>query len=1034
MPSQPDSNTNELLSKAALFEGDFSIDWLMELCNLRASQVLSILDQKKQSGELAEASPGMFCFKDEPYRKRLFNAYPEEKRIVLHQQVAQILMKEPEPNGKKAYALSNHLLYISNNIDGCRWLIKAGDSYAAEVKYREAIACYTKAIRDLSNSKEKGSNRLFVETVYKYMNMFSVKSESEWTTSILENALIRAQKINDQIFLSIINLHLAINQWQRGNFRVAEQYFEEGWKLGQKVEDRDFLKSIHTVGAYFFYLQGQFTKATKIYEKSFRGVEQFPESMSLLYAVAAMGRSYAAIGQSSQGLGMLDAIRKHCLHLNQIQIADWAVLQMGYILKGLGRVQDALQLLAEIKPTAAKNDDVRFQEDRLLLKAMLYYWKKENNSSVKYLREYLQLIKENEASLGMPIASYGFVLKLCWSMEQGSYPRFEDLTVKEAVEHSVSSENVFYKGYGYRYKALLQRKNGEPPREILSSLKTSLKLLEESGHRLTIARTQIELARFYLATGEEAKAKEEAKKAAAIILTNRTLEFPLDLRFLIKDISIEGNLLEEILQLNQEISAIGASDDIEKHIILTVIRITGAERGAIFMIGKGTDPIEFSLRAAKNITAEDIQRSEFEIPLKIIRDTAITGKGIIKELNREIDKDRDVLDKIRSCICVPMIVKNTIVGVMYFDNRFLASAFKKTDLQMFTYFAAQAAIAMDNAEAYNEVKRLNKRLNNEKEYYKDQHLENLRVDSIIGDSIETKAVINKVMQVAKTNTTVLILGETGVGKELVAGTVMDKSLRADKPYICVNCSAFSEGLIASELFGHEKGSFTGADKQKAGRFELADGGTLFLDEIGDIPMEVQVRLLRVIQTQEFERVGGTRTLHSDFRLIAATNQDLRELVRKGKFREDLYYRLNVFPITVPPLRIRRGDIRILAGHFLEVFAKKMGRPLKTIPEAELKNLEEYDWPGNVRELENVIERGVIMSPGTTFRTPKLATYNQEPTEKTAITLTEVEKQHILWALEKTNWKISGPGGAAELLDINYGTLRSRMKKLGIKKF
>lgn len=1033
MTVQTDIDSQELLSKAALFEGEFSIDWLLELCELRASQVLAILDRKKRSGELEETSSGMFSFRDEAYRRKLFNSFPLDKRIQLHQQVTQILINEPEHNGQKAYALSKHLLHISNEIEGCRWLIKAGDSYAAEVRYREAIACYSKAIKDLGNTKEPGSNRLFVETVYKYMNMFSVKSESAWTTKILENALERAKIINDQIFLSIINLHLAINQWQRANYRIAEAYFNEGWKLGQKVEDRDFLKTIHTVGAYFYYLQGRFGRATRIYEKSFRGVEQFPESMSLLYAVAAMGRSYAALGQASQGLGMLDAIRKHCLHIKQIQIADWAVLQMGYILKGIGRIDDALQLLEEIKHTADKNEDVRFREDHLLLKAMLYYWKQENDLSVKYLRQYLQLIKENEAALGMPIASYGFVLKLCWSMEYGKYPRFEDLTVEEAIEHSVSSENVFYKGYGYRYKALMQKNEGAPPDEILHSLKTSLKLLEESGHRLPIARTRIELARFYLTTGDEAKAKEEAKRAAPVILSNRSLEFPIDLRFLIKDLSVEGNLLDEILQLNQEISAIDASDDIEKHIILTVVRITGAERGAIFMIKRGSDPMEFSLRAAKNITAEDIQGNEFKIPKQIIRDTATTGKGIIKELNREPDTDGDVIDKIRSCICVPMIVKNTIVGVMYFDNRFLASTFKKADLQMFTYFASQAAIAMDNAEAYNEVKRLNKRLSNEKEYYKDQHLESLKADNIIGASKEIKGVVNKVMRVAKTNTTVLILGETGVGKELVAGMVMNRSQRSDKPYIRVNCSAFSEGLIASELFGHEKGAFTGADKQKAGRFELADGGTLFLDEIGDIPMEVQVRLLRVLQTQEFERVGGTRTLRSDFRLIAATNQDLRELVRLGKFREDLYYRLNVFPITVPALRDRKGDIKILADYFLAVFAKKLGKSFNGIPDEALASLMEYDWPGNVRELENVIERGVIMSPDRQFRTPKLASYNQDPGNRTITTLAENEKQHILRALDKTNWKISGPGGAAELLDINYGTLRSRMKKHGITK-
>lgn len=1027
-----ENESRQLLATAALFEGEFSIDWLLELSDLRASQVLQILDSHKQSGDLKEERSGVYRFMDKKYREGLFDSFSDNEKESLHRHAAKILIKEPNLDPSTTYSISRHLLHIPNEVKGCRILIEAGDSLATSGRYQEAIECYTKAIRDLSNSTEIGSDRLFVETVYKYMKTFSVKSESEWTTTILKKALDRANAIKDNAFLSIINLHLAINQWQRENFRAAESYFEQGWEVAKKVEQVDFLKTIHTIGAYFYYLQGRFGKAVQTYEKSYRGLEQFPESMSLLYAVAAMGRSYAAIGQASQGLGMLDAVRKHCLKIKQTRIADWAVLQMGYILKGIGRIEDAHQLLSEIKTKSFPLYDVRLQEDLLLLKALLYYWKRENEKSVKFLREYLQIIREHEA-LGMPIASYGFVLKLCWSMEQGTYPEFKDLTVQDAVNHSVASENVFYKGYGYRYKALLQRKKGASSNEIIDSLENSLKYLEESEHRIPIARTRIELARHYLNIGDEKKAKEEVRKAAPIILSNRSLQFPDDLRFLIKDISIKGNLLEEILKLNQEIATIRDSDDIEKHIILTVIRITGAERGAIFLFKKNSSPPEFTLRAAKNLTKEDIKNPEFEIPMKTIQETAVSRKGVIKELNRDLDSNQDALDKIKSCICVPMIIKNEIVGVLYFDNRFLASAFKKEDLTMFTYFASQAAIAMDNAEAYNEVKRLNKRLNNEKQYYKDQQLESLNVDSIIGESAAIREVMNKIMRVANTDTTVLIFGETGVGKELVAGSIMDKSLRSDKPYIRVNCSAFSEGLIASELFGHEKGAFTGADKQKAGRFELADGGTLFLDEIGDIPMEVQVRLLRVLQTQEFERVGGTKTLKSDFRLIAATNQDLRERVRSGQFREDLYYRLNVFPVTVPPLRERKEDIEVLANHFLKNFAKKMGKPLTQIPDSEMKNLLDYDWPGNVRELENVIERGVIMSPGTTFRTPKLASYSQDSIEKSGATLAENEKQHILWALAKTNWKISGPGGAAELLDINYGTLRSRMKKHGIQK-
>ena len=280
----------------------------------------------------------------------------------------------------------------------------------------------------------------------------------------------------------------------------------------------------------------------------------------------------------------------------------------------------------------------------------------------------------------------------------------------------------------------------------------------------------------------------------------------------------------------------------------------------------------------------------------------------------------------------------------------------------------------------------------------------------------------------------LIQGETGVGKELVAGLILDNSPRRDKPYIRVNCSAFPETLIASELFGHEKGAFTGADERRVGRFELADGGTIFLDEIGDVPMEVQVRLLRVLQNQEFERVGGSKTLRSDFRLIAATNQDLPKLVKLGKFRKDLYFRLNVFPIFVPPLRDRKEDIPLLSHYFLNNFAKKTGKPFSKIEDGEMAKLVQYDWPGNVRELENVIERGVVLSTPSRFNVPDLNQGYQGGTSRnTAVTLEDMERQHIHWALDQTNWKIRGAGGAAEMLDIHYSTLRSRMKKLGIQR-
>jgi formate hydrogenlyase transcriptional activator len=279
---------------------------------------------------------------------------------------------------------------------------------------------------------------------------------------------------------------------------------------------------------------------------------------------------------------------------------------------------------------------------------------------------------------------------------------------------------------------------------------------------------------------------------------------------------------------------------------------------------------------------------------------------------------------------------------------------------------------------------------------------------------------------------VLILGETGVGKEMVARAIHQNSDRKDKAFIRVNCSVFPETLIASELFGNEKGAFTGADSKKIGRFELADQGTIFLDEIGDISMEVQVRLLRVLQTKEFERVGGRETVRSDFRLILATHKDLQKEIKAGRFRQDLYYRINVFPILVPPLRDRKDDIPLLVKHFLDIHHEDGRR--KMVSNEDLAKLLTYHWPGNVRELENIIERGVILSRGSRFKMPNLhENLPEKRSDLSAVTHQENECRHILNALKTTGGKISGNGGAAELLDIHPNTLYYRIKKLGINR-
>jgi formate hydrogenlyase transcriptional activator len=309
-----------------------------------------------------------------------------------------------------------------------------------------------------------------------------------------------------------------------------------------------------------------------------------------------------------------------------------------------------------------------------------------------------------------------------------------------------------------------------------------------------------------------------------------------------------------------------------------------------------------------------------------------------------------------------------------------------------------------------------------------------RFEQIIGKSPALESVLDQVEQVAPTDSTVLIQGETGTGKELIARAVHDLSSRFARSFIKLNCAAIPFDLLESELFGHEKGAFTGAIAQKVGRFELADKGTLFLDEVGDIPLALQPKLLRVLQEQEFERLGGTRTHQVDVRLVAATNRNLAEMVKRNEFRSDLYYRLNVFPISLPALRERREDIPALVSHFVEVYGRRMGKQIEHIPPDTMSKLISYQWPGNIRELQNFIERSVIVTLGNVLQPPFMSLKSAAAPESTgAITMEDAERDHILKTLEQTRWVVSGPNGAAARLGIKRSTLYFRMQKLGISR-
>jgi formate hydrogenlyase transcriptional activator len=431
----------------------------------------------------------------------------------------------------------------------------------------------------------------------------------------------------------------------------------------------------------------------------------------------------------------------------------------------------------------------------------------------------------------------------------------------------------------------------------------------------------------------------------------------------------------------------------------------------------------------------------------------LTGKtGVFR--GNELDQfPAELVKKLRtegltSVCCVPLISKGEAFGSLNLASKRL-DAFAPQEVELLGQVGTQVAIAVKNALAFKEIDALKDKLAVEKLYLEEEIRSEFNFEEIIGESAALRRALGQVELAAPANTTVLLRGETGTGKELFARAIHNLSPRQDRTFVKVNCAAIPAGLLESELFGHERGAFTGAISQKIGRFELADRGSIFLDEVGDIPLELQPKLLRVLQEQEFERLGSNHTQRVDVRVVAATNADLSRLVAEKTFRSDLFYRLNVFPIQIPALRERREDIPLLVRYFVQKFSQRFNKTVLYVPADAMDGLTNYAWPGNVRELENLLERAVLLSPGKELRIPlsELKSNSSIGVEETTAsimsatntaatsvgTLEEAERQHILRALRQTQWRIAGPRGAAMMLGIKRTTLQARMRKLGIRR-
>jgi formate hydrogenlyase transcriptional activator len=503
-----------------------------------------------------------------------------------------------------------------------------------------------------------------------------------------------------------------------------------------------------------------------------------------------------------------------------------------------------------------------------------------------------------------------------------------------------------------------------------------------------------------------------------------------------QQLALERDRLRTLLEINNAVVGCLATRDLFQAISASLRRTFGMDYASLLLYDAEAGALKMRVLdfpdSAGHIRENALISVEDSLAGLVFRTRVPRLVPTMEDARKFSPQTAEILSREGLCslCCLPLITSTSVLGTLNLGSR-RENFFTEQDLQFFSQAAGQVAIALDNSLSYERIEELNARLAEEKVYLEDEIRTDNRFEEIVGQSRVLRALLKQVETVAPTDSTVLIYGETGTGKELLARAIHDLSNRRQGTFVKLNCAAIPTGLLESEMFGHEKGAFTGAIAQRIGRFELANHGTMFLDEVGEIPLELQTKLLRVLQEREFERLGSSRTIKTDARLVAATNRNLETMVEQREFRADLYYRLNVFPLTVPSLRERREDIPLLVRYFVQQFARRMNKKITNIPSEAMQALARYDWPGNIRELQNFIERGVILTAGASLHAPVRELLRRATGSAPAVTLAAAERDAILKALREAHGRVGGDQGAAARLGMKRTTLQAKMRKLGI---
>lgn len=899
-----------------------------------------------------------------------------------------------------------------------------------------ALRLLRRALVRFKNLNIKGDDgSLFILYSLKFANLcFVLGRDITELTDILNKAQSLASQFGDIRSLALINFYTGLLYYLTGRRDDAFSALSIGLEVVSELGDEDIIsQSAESIGLFYF-MKGEFEEAMKHLELVENRINN--DDVAILpITYALFGFSALYLGHFHRAIGFLDTNLKLAEEKDDKGLSSILRSILGTALLLVKKYKEAESCLIKARQEAIDSKNVfghHFSGGGLCFHS---YLKGDMEDCYKTMED----IVSRAAQAGL-INQYEspWICEIFYEFDRLGFPPIQGIDITEAMDSALNGVNIHLRGIGLRIRAQQKMDKGDKDKSlIMPELEASRECLVSSGNRIQMAKTVLEMAHLELLNHNREKASKYAQEAWRIFGGHAADFFPdqykglLDKSYLTSGtLSLRQDLLSWYFkELNAIMSSI-RQDEVLHRTVVSTNSFFGAERGALFWFSNGSFTAKPELRAASNLTSKEVRSSEFKPFMDYVLKALKSGKPIV--VRNDPKRNLTAITKRRSVLCIPINVDGATRGVLYHDNSYMQDAFDHLDPSTMTILSRHTSEMVNFLIETIRVKAEKDKLSRERLTKRQEFIS----EKIIAKSDIMLKALALADNAAGIDTNILLLGETGTGKGVFARWIHENSHRKEGPFIVVDCTTIPENLFESELFGYEKGAFTGADKQKLGRIELSRDGTLFLDEIGELPLNIQKKLLKTLEEKTFVRIGGGRSLKTDFRLIVATNRNLANEVSTGLFREDLYYRINVFPISLPPLRKRKLDIIKLARYFVEKFSKEHGRAGLYINRHDENMLTKYTWPGNVRELQNVIERAVILSNGVELEGlsfPSCSIQEKDNPFDDYPTLDELQRRYIRHILAHTRGKISGQGGAAEILGIKRTAVYSRMKALGMKK-